>query len=185
MFGPAVGPYVAGLAAGLVPIVRPSGKDPHLLTRPLDNGAMGLLMALLVVTFVFMLIGFYTLQRMATELAGIYHFDYRIAFERAPQVALRGRGVGRLELRHLQQLAHLRPSMHIQCRACPEGERFAEAAGLNPRGRDLLRDDAEDCAAPSRVPAMSISRRSRETHRTCPLPPAVSTWCGATSRCSG
>ena len=33
----------AALAAGLVPIVRPSGKDPHLLTRPLDNGAMGLL----------------------------------------------------------------------------------------------------------------------------------------------
>jgi 2-keto-3-deoxy-L-rhamnonate aldolase RhmA len=33
----------AGLAAGLVPIVRPSAKDPHLLTRPLDNGAMGLL----------------------------------------------------------------------------------------------------------------------------------------------
>ncbi|MGA2991011.1 MAG: aldolase/citrate lyase family protein [Candidatus Korobacteraceae bacterium] len=33
----------AALAAGLVPIVRPSAKDPHLLTRPLDNGAMGLL----------------------------------------------------------------------------------------------------------------------------------------------
>jgi 2-keto-3-deoxy-L-rhamnonate aldolase RhmA len=33
----------AALAAGLVPIVRPAGKDPHLLTRPLDNGAMGLL----------------------------------------------------------------------------------------------------------------------------------------------
>jgi len=33
----------AALATGLVPIVRPSGKDPHLLTRPLDNGAMGLL----------------------------------------------------------------------------------------------------------------------------------------------
>jgi 2-keto-3-deoxy-L-rhamnonate aldolase RhmA len=33
----------AALAAGLVPIVRPSGKDPHLLTRPLDRGAMGLL----------------------------------------------------------------------------------------------------------------------------------------------
>lgn len=33
----------AALAAGLVPIVRPSGKDSHLLTRPLDNGAMGLL----------------------------------------------------------------------------------------------------------------------------------------------
>jgi len=33
----------AALAAGLVPIVRPPGKDPHLLSRPLDNGAMGLL----------------------------------------------------------------------------------------------------------------------------------------------
>jgi 2-keto-3-deoxy-L-rhamnonate aldolase RhmA len=33
----------AALAAGLVPIVRPPGKDPHLLTRPLDSGAMGLL----------------------------------------------------------------------------------------------------------------------------------------------
>ena len=33
----------AALAAGLVPIVRPSAKEPHLLTRPLDNGAMGLL----------------------------------------------------------------------------------------------------------------------------------------------
>lgn len=33
----------AALAAGLVPVVRPSAKDPHLLTRPLDNGAMGLL----------------------------------------------------------------------------------------------------------------------------------------------
>ena len=33
----------AALAAGLVPIVRPAGKDPHLLTRPLDSGAMGLL----------------------------------------------------------------------------------------------------------------------------------------------
>jgi 4-hydroxy-2-oxoheptanedioate aldolase len=33
----------AALAAGLVPIVRPPGKDPHLLARPLDNGAMGLL----------------------------------------------------------------------------------------------------------------------------------------------
>jgi 2-keto-3-deoxy-L-rhamnonate aldolase RhmA len=33
----------AALAAGLMPIVRPSAKDPHLLTRPLDNGAMGLL----------------------------------------------------------------------------------------------------------------------------------------------
>lgn len=33
----------AALAADLVPIVRPSAKEPHLLTRPLDNGAMGLL----------------------------------------------------------------------------------------------------------------------------------------------
>lgn len=33
----------AALAAGLVPIVRPPSKDPHLLSRPLDNGAMGLL----------------------------------------------------------------------------------------------------------------------------------------------
>jgi len=33
----------AALGAGLVPIVRPSAKDPHLLTRPLDSGAMGLL----------------------------------------------------------------------------------------------------------------------------------------------
>ena len=33
----------AALAAGLVPIVRPAAKDPHLLSRPLDNGAMGLL----------------------------------------------------------------------------------------------------------------------------------------------
>jgi 2-keto-3-deoxy-L-rhamnonate aldolase RhmA len=33
----------AALAAGLVPIVRPAGKDPHLLSRPLDSGAMGLL----------------------------------------------------------------------------------------------------------------------------------------------
>jgi 2-keto-3-deoxy-L-rhamnonate aldolase RhmA len=33
----------AALAAGLVPIVRPSGKDHYLLSRPLDNGAMGLL----------------------------------------------------------------------------------------------------------------------------------------------
>ena len=33
----------AALAAGLVPIVRPPGKDPHLLSRPLDSGAMGLL----------------------------------------------------------------------------------------------------------------------------------------------
>jgi 4-hydroxy-2-oxoheptanedioate aldolase len=33
----------SALAAGLVPIVRPPGKDPHLLSRPLDGGAMGLL----------------------------------------------------------------------------------------------------------------------------------------------
>jgi len=33
----------AALAAGLVPIVRPPGKSPHLLSRPLDAGAMGLL----------------------------------------------------------------------------------------------------------------------------------------------
>src|ERR1700676_2737806 len=33
----------AALAAGLVPIVRPPAKDPHLLSRPLDAGAMGLL----------------------------------------------------------------------------------------------------------------------------------------------
>ena len=33
----------AALAAGLVPIVRPPGKEPHLLSRPLDGGAMGLL----------------------------------------------------------------------------------------------------------------------------------------------
>src|ERR1700694_1666493 len=33
----------AARAGGVVPIVRPAGKDPHLLTRPLDNGAMGLL----------------------------------------------------------------------------------------------------------------------------------------------
>ncbi|HTU03125.1 MAG TPA: aldolase/citrate lyase family protein [Candidatus Sulfotelmatobacter sp.] len=33
----------AALGAGLVPIVRPPAKEPHLLTRPLDNGAMGLL----------------------------------------------------------------------------------------------------------------------------------------------
>jgi 2-keto-3-deoxy-L-rhamnonate aldolase RhmA len=33
----------AALAAGLVPIVRPPAKDPHLLSRPLDSGAMGLL----------------------------------------------------------------------------------------------------------------------------------------------
>ena len=33
----------AALAAELVPIVRPPGKEPHLLSRPLDGGAMGLL----------------------------------------------------------------------------------------------------------------------------------------------
>lgn len=33
----------AAQAAGLVPIVRPPAKDPHLLTRPLESGAMGLL----------------------------------------------------------------------------------------------------------------------------------------------
>lgn len=33
----------AALAAGIVPIVRPSAKEPHLLCRPLDNGAMGLI----------------------------------------------------------------------------------------------------------------------------------------------
>lgn len=33
----------AALAAGLVPSVRPPAKDPHLLSRPLDSGAMGLL----------------------------------------------------------------------------------------------------------------------------------------------
>lgn len=33
----------AALAAGLVPIVRPPAKEPHLLSRPLDGGAMGLL----------------------------------------------------------------------------------------------------------------------------------------------
>ena len=33
----------AALSAGLVPIVRPPAKDGHLLSRPLDGGAMGLL----------------------------------------------------------------------------------------------------------------------------------------------
>jgi 4-hydroxy-2-oxoheptanedioate aldolase len=33
----------AALSAGLVPIVRPPAKDAHLLSRPLDGGAMGLL----------------------------------------------------------------------------------------------------------------------------------------------
>jgi 4-hydroxy-2-oxoheptanedioate aldolase len=34
----------AAVAHGLVPIVRPPAKDPHLLTRPLEVGAMGLLL---------------------------------------------------------------------------------------------------------------------------------------------
>jgi 4-hydroxy-2-oxoheptanedioate aldolase len=33
----------AALGAGLVPIVRPPAKEAHLLSRPLDSGAMGLL----------------------------------------------------------------------------------------------------------------------------------------------
>ena len=33
----------AALSLGLVPIVRPPAKDAHLLSRPLDGGAMGLL----------------------------------------------------------------------------------------------------------------------------------------------
>ena len=33
----------AALSVGLVPIVRPSAKEAHLLSRPLDSGAMGLL----------------------------------------------------------------------------------------------------------------------------------------------
>jgi 2-keto-3-deoxy-L-rhamnonate aldolase RhmA len=33
----------AALGAGLVPIVRPPAKEPYLLSRPLDSGAMGLL----------------------------------------------------------------------------------------------------------------------------------------------
>lgn len=32
------------LQAGLVPIVRPSGHDHHLVSRPVDNGAFGVLM---------------------------------------------------------------------------------------------------------------------------------------------
>ena len=35
--------YYAALASWLVPIVRPAAKDPHLLGRPFENGAMGLL----------------------------------------------------------------------------------------------------------------------------------------------
>jgi 2-keto-3-deoxy-L-rhamnonate aldolase RhmA len=34
----------AALAHGLVPVVRPPAKEPHLLTRPLEVGAMGLLL---------------------------------------------------------------------------------------------------------------------------------------------
>jgi 2-keto-3-deoxy-L-rhamnonate aldolase RhmA len=33
----------AALVAGLMPIVRPPGKDHHLISRPLDNGALGVL----------------------------------------------------------------------------------------------------------------------------------------------
>lgn len=33
----------AALSAGLMPIVRPPAKDPHLISRPLDNGALGVL----------------------------------------------------------------------------------------------------------------------------------------------
>jgi 2-keto-3-deoxy-L-rhamnonate aldolase RhmA len=33
----------AALSAGLMPIVRPPGKDHHLISRPLDNGAQGVL----------------------------------------------------------------------------------------------------------------------------------------------
>ena len=33
-------------------------------------------------------LGFYTMQRMATELAGIYRFDYRIAFALPPAIML-------------------------------------------------------------------------------------------------
>ncbi len=40
-----VGDLCAGAVAhGLVPIVRPPAKEPHLLTRPLEVGAMGLLL---------------------------------------------------------------------------------------------------------------------------------------------
>lgn len=34
----------AAVSHGLIPIVRPPAKDPHLLTRPLEVGAMGLLL---------------------------------------------------------------------------------------------------------------------------------------------
>lgn len=37
------GMCVAALGRGLVPIVRPPAKEPHLLTRPLEAGALGLL----------------------------------------------------------------------------------------------------------------------------------------------
>jgi 4-hydroxy-2-oxoheptanedioate aldolase len=33
---------LAALNAGLVPVVRPSGHDHHLLSRPADNGALGI-----------------------------------------------------------------------------------------------------------------------------------------------
>ena len=35
----------ASQSAGLVPFVRPAGREHHLVSRPLDNGAMGILMA--------------------------------------------------------------------------------------------------------------------------------------------
>lgn len=34
----------ASLHAGIVPLVRPPGREPHLLTRPMDNGSMGIYM---------------------------------------------------------------------------------------------------------------------------------------------
>lgn len=34
---------VAARDAGLMPMVRPAGKDQHLISRPVDNGAMGVL----------------------------------------------------------------------------------------------------------------------------------------------
>jgi 4-hydroxy-2-oxoheptanedioate aldolase len=34
----------AALDTGMVPLVRPSGPAPHLISRPVDNGAMGILM---------------------------------------------------------------------------------------------------------------------------------------------
>jgi len=37
------GMCAAALGRGLVPIVRPPAKEPHLLTRPLEAGALGLL----------------------------------------------------------------------------------------------------------------------------------------------